>query len=309
MIDPYRFAPWVSDEARREFSRAAAAVAAPTELPATRAFYDAFNRAHLAVARDLYPADVAEQRFGDVVVHRVTPRNGARDTEALICLHGGAFMWGSGAGALLEAVPVAVTSGLTVYAVDYRLAPEYRYPAAVEDVLSVYRALRAERAAKRIGIYGCSAGGVLTAQAVARLIAEGDDLPGAIAMLHGTAIDFAGDSMQAAPAFDPRSQTGEPPRAETLPYFEGADLDDPLVLPGRHPNILGRFPPSLLITGSRDFAASAMSVMHRRLLAAGAAANFVSFDGVGHAHHMATGLPEARETFDLLAGFFRRHLG
>jgi acetyl esterase/lipase len=48
--------------------------------------------------------------------------------------------------------------------------------------------------------------------------------------------------------------------------------------------------------------------MHRRLLAAGVEASLIHFDGMWHAHHMATTLPESRETFDALARFFDTHL-
>ena len=121
-----------------------------------------------------------------------------RDKPTLVCLHGGAFMWGRGAGALLEAVPVAATLGLRVIAAEYALAPEHTYPAAAEDVLAVHATLCRDMPASRIGIYGCSAGGVLTAQVVARLLHAKLPLPGAIAMLCGTGLEMAGDSAMTA---------------------------------------------------------------------------------------------------------------
>lgn len=292
------FAPWVSDEAIA-WARAEATMPPPAsdDVATLRAHYDAFNRRQLDDALANYPVDHAAQHIAGVSVHVVTPRGDFDTDRILLCLHGGAFMWGRGAGALLEAVPVAATARLRVIAVEYALAPEHVFPAAVEDVLRVYDALREQHSVAQIGIYGCSAGAALTAQAVARLIADRAPLPGAIAMLHGTALDFAGDSM------DPGSL-----RIEALPYFAGADLDDPRVLPGRHPEMLAQFPPSLLVTGTRDFAASAVSVMHRRLLAAGADAQLIHFDGMWHAHHMATTTPESRETFAALARFFARFL-
>lgn len=62
------------------------------------------------------------------------------------------------------------------------------------------------------------------------------------------------------------------------------------------------------MTGTRDFAASSIATMHRRLLAAGAEAQLLHFDGMWHAFHMATALPEARETFAAMHRFFARHL-
>jgi len=303
-----RFADWVSKEAQAHFLAVASESSPPTDLVALRQHYDAFNRRHLATALELHPVDVAAEALGGIPVHIVTPAGGATNSRTLLCLHGGAFMWGAGAGALLEAVPVAAITGMRVVAVDYRLAPEHLFPDAVDDVLAVYGELQRSQDAAGIGVYGCSAGGVLTAQLVARLIAENRPVPGAIAIIHGTGIEFAGDSAQTSKLFDPRSQPGEPPRAEDLPYFASTDLCDPLVLPGNHPETLAQFPASLLITGTRDFAASACATMHRRLLAAGVDALFVEFDGMWHAHHMAVGLPESRETFAILARFFDHHL-
>lgn len=308
MIDPFRFAPWVSEEAVALFRAEAKAPPAPAgDIAALRIHYDAFNRRHLETARAQYPVDIVESEIAGVRVDIVTPPGGATDSRTLLCLHGGAFMWGRGAGALLEAVPVAATSGMRVIAVEYALAPEQVFPVAVGQVLAVYGTLLEQQPAASIGIYGCSAGGMLTAQSVARMIADGLPIPGAIAMLHGTGLEMAGDSAASAPAFTGAEDSG-PPNLASLPYFTGTDIGSPLVFPGEHPDTLTHFPPSLLVTGTRDFAASSVAVMHRRLLAAGAEALLLQFDGMWHAHHMATTLPEARETFAAMARFFGTHL-
>jgi monoterpene epsilon-lactone hydrolase len=310
MIDPFRFGPWVSTEAVAAFEAdSATAQPAPDgDVVALRTFYDAFNQRHLATAVASYPVSVREDEIADVRVHIVTPESGAVSDQTLLCLHGGAFMWGRGAGALLEAVPVAATSGIRVIAVEYALAPEQIFPAAVEDVLRVYEAVRQEHSPAGIGMYGCSAGGILTAQSVARMLADGIPTPGAIAMLCGTGLEMDGDSAMAAGALSGQVDARDELRLGALPYFAGAGIDDPLVFPGEHPDVLAHFPPSLLVTGTRDFASSSMTVMHRRLLAAGAEASLIQFDGMWHAYHMATTLPEARETFAALTRFFAAHL-
>lgn len=308
MFDPLYFASWVSAEARATFLNEASASAAPqNDIAAVRAHYDAFNRRHLETALAHYSVEIERSTLGGVAVDLVSPRGGTVHDRSLICLHGGAFMWGRGAGALLEAVPVAAATGMRVIAVEYALAPEETFPAAVDDVVAVYRALCEETSPARIGIYGCSAGGVLAAQSVARLLFETMPLPGAIVMLCGTGLEMAGDSAVTAGPL-----TGQPaevaPDLASLPYFAGCQGDDPLVFPGTNADVLARFPPSLLVTGSRDFAASSVATMHRRLLAAGAVAELLHFDGMWHAFHMATTLPEARETFTAMARFFSKHL-
>lgn len=309
-IDPPPLAPWVSAEARARFAAGVLGARSPAgDLAAVRAHYDRFNRERAAVARRLFDVTVEDTRLGDVPVTIVQPATAPRSDRLLICLHGGAFMWGSGAGALVEAIPMAATAGCTVIAVDYRLAPEHAFPAAVDDVLACWAAVVADRPASTVGMFGCSAGGILTAQVTARLLREGRPAPGALAMLHGTGLEIDGDSAATSGPLCGIGHADVLPGLASLPYFRDADPADPLVFPGGHPAVLARFPPSLLITGTRDFAASSLATMHRRLLAAGVAADLVVFDGMWHAHHVDTDLPEAAETFALMAGFFAERLG
>lgn len=309
MSDAEQFGPWVSDAAKARFAAYLAESAAPADLSEARPFFAAYNRRLLDKAEARYAVDITEGEIAGVKVYDVVPAGGTDESPVLLCLHGGAFMWGEGAGALLEAVPVAAVTRMRVVAVDYRLAPEHVYPAAVDDVVAVYRALIETIDPAKIGIYGCSAGAVLTTQAVARLLHDDLPTPGAIGIFHGAPVPFAGDAALAQALFDPRADAGAAPKVEELPYFLGADLSDPLVLSADHPEMLAQFPPSLLISATRDFAASAVSVMHRRLLAAGVDASFILFDGLWHAHHMDVDLPESIETYAIIADFFRKKLG
>ncbi len=309
MIDPFRFGPWVSEAAIARFRIDADMPLAPEDdIAAARLHYDRFNRQHLATALDAYDVGIEDAEVAGIRVHRVSSPS-QQVGRTLICLHGGAFMWGRGAGALIEAVPVAAVSGIEVLAVEYALAPEKTYPAAVEDVLAVYRTLLESQDPQTIGMYGCSAGGILTAQVVARLIAEDLPVPGAIAMICGTGLEFDGDAPRTAAAYSPRQDNVDGIRLTGLAHLAAADPADPNFFPGDHPQILARFPASMLVTGSRDFAAGSVTTMHRRLVAAGATASLFEFDGMWHAFHMATTLPESRELFGLLSAFFDRHLG
>lgn len=307
MIDPFQFGPWVSAEAIERFRIDSQMPLAPQDILAARAHYDVFNKRHLATALEAYEVLVDRDELNGICVHKVTSKHAQTD-RTLVCLHGGAFMWGRGAGALLEAVPVAAVSNIPVIAVEYALAPEQQYPAAIEDVLVVYRSLLERRPAESIGMYGCSAGGILTAQVTARLLSEGLPLPGAIAMICGTGLEFDGDSPHVAANFSSREDNVDAIRLAALPHFANAHLNDPIFFPGEHAEMLAGFPPSMLTTGSRDFAASSVTTMHRRLVAAGVEASLFDFDGMWHAFHMATTLPESRELFELMSAFFNRHL-
>lgn len=313
---PLPYSGFASPEARAQFARMLAETREgkgpnPADVADQRRFYQRYNDDRLAEAERRYPAKVEATRIGGVPVHVVDPQAGVQGDNArrvLINLHGGAFMWGSGSGALVEAVPIAAVSGIRVVTVDYRLAPEHPYPAAVDDVEAVYRALLEQYPAGNIGIYGCSAGGMLTAQATARILTRGLPRPGAVGNFCGTGLLFGGDSAtlgQLAVGVPPLQSDG----GASLPYLRTARADDPVAYPGQSPELLAKFPPTLFLAGGRDFAASALSTMQRRLLAAGVEADLVLFDGLWHAFFVYPDLPESQEAYGVIARFFDRHLG
>lgn len=306
--EPPAFARWVSDSARRTFETEVRSQGrAFATLLEARAVFDAQNSARLEIMRPLFPTRTRRTEIGGVPVDIVAPEGREPILEkgeaVLVCLHGGAFAWGAGDGALLEAVPIASVSGLPVVAVDYRMAPEHHHPAAAEDAVAVFEALAADRPAARIGVFGCSAGAILTSQVVARLQAKGGDRPGAVALMHAGGLELDGDLLALAPLMTADTPSAGLARFLDMAYLAGTDAGDPLVFPAEHPELLAEFPPTLLVTGTRDFSASSMSVMHRRLLAAGVEAQFILFDGLWHAFHMTGDLPESRELYERVSDF------
>jgi len=133
-----------------------------------------------------YPTTMSAARMGGVYVEVFTPKGGIskrNESRVLINVHGGGFLGGSRISSHIESVPVASLGNIKVVSIDYRMGPEYVFPAASEDVAAVYRELLQTYHARNIGIYGCSAGGLLTAQAVAWFNKHGLPRPGAIGML------------------------------------------------------------------------------------------------------------------------------
>src|SRR5690606_21016034 len=117
--------------------------------------------------------------------------------RVLINLHGGGFLVSRGlAKGQLESIAIASILGIEVITVDYRQGPFHQYPAASEDVEAVYRDLLERHEPESIGIFGCSAGAVLTAQAVAWFQARGLPRPAAVALLCGApgTLGLRGDS-------------------------------------------------------------------------------------------------------------------
>ncbi|MFC0205354.1 alpha/beta hydrolase [Novosphingobium soli] len=284
------------------------------DLAKQRAFYQAWNDRRLAEMRRHFATREWRETIGGVTVDVVEPKEGvapANVERVLINVHGGAFMWGSGSGALVEAIPIAATMKAQVVTVDYRLTPENRYPAASEDVAAVYRALLETHRPENIGIYGCSAGGIITAQATAWIHKQGLPRPGAIGTFCGTGAGYSGDSPFLAGPITGGAPLTAPALPATLPtpYMAGVPAGDAAAYPLDSAEETRAMPPTLLLAGGRDFAVSALTSAHRRLTAAGVESDLQLFDGLPHAFFMWPDMPEAMEAYRLIASFFDRHLG
>jgi monoterpene epsilon-lactone hydrolase len=278
----------------------------------SRNFYDKINTDRANRMRKIYPVTTQAQTIGGVPTDVVLPVGGvsaAQKNRVLINLHGGGFLWGAHSGGLVESIPLASLGRIKVVTVDYREGPEHVFPAASEDVAAVYTALLKQYPAKNIGIYGCSAGGVLTGEAVAWIIAKKLPVPGAIGTFCGSVAEFSGDSTYTAPILNGQAVPTAPLMLASLPYFAGTRADDPLVFPANSPALLAKFPPTLLITGTRDFAMSTEIQSQRLLAAAGVDAELHVWDGMWHSFFSDPEMPESREAYAVMVSFFDRHLG
>lgn len=304
------YSAFASEAARHLFERQRAETPPPltADIVVQRAYYDRINRDRVERMRRLYPVTIRHDRIGGVAVDRVTPKAGVADPgRVLINLHGGAFLWGAGSGGLVEAVPIAALGRIEVITVDYRQGPEHRFPAASEDVAAVYRALLTAYRPAAIGLYGCSAGGVLAAQAVAWFEHETLPRPGAVGTFCGALVDMDGDSARLAAAAN-GSAPDSPLGLRALPYLAGTKADDPLVFPGLSRATLARFPPTLLITGTRDFAMSSVIRSNELLSAAGVPTELHVWEGMGHAFFSDPEPPESQAAYATIVRFFDRTL-
>lgn len=278
-----------------------------------RASEETMQAPALLAQKAAYMVDIASATIGGVYTETFTPADGILPSNAdrvLINLHGGAFTVGARINGQIESIPIAAVARIKVISVDYRLAPEHRFPAAVDDVLAVYRELLKTYKAGSIGIYGCSAGGTLTAQAVAAMIARKMPRPGAIGMFCGTGEVWAkGDSAYfSALLFGlPVGSAEHDPR--TYEYLRGLDTSNPLIFPMRYPEQLKAFPPSLLISGTRAMDMSTLADANNKLAKAGVDTSLHIWDGVTHTFFYDPTLPESREAYKIIARFFAQKLG
>jgi acetyl esterase/lipase len=93
------------------------------------------------------------------------------------------------------------------------------------------------------------------------------------------------------------------------PYFSAASSSDPLVLPASSREVLARFPPTLLIAGSRDSTVSSLFATQAALSSAGVEAELHVWDGMWHAFFFDPDLPESQQVYRVVVKFFDRHLG
>jgi monoterpene epsilon-lactone hydrolase len=276
---------------------------------------------YLARQRETLPVERREVTIGGVHAYEYTPKAGvspANRNRVLINLHGGGFMGCWPACAELESIPLAAYGGIRVISLDYRQGPRYKFPAASEDVASAYRELLKTYPPQNIGIYGCSAGGMLTGMAVAWFQKHDLPRPGAVGILcSGMTLSqsgFGGDSQyftaaigesRAAP---PLPKPGPPVRGG-LPYLAGVALDDPLAAPASSPEVLAKFPPTLIVTGTRAFELSSAVHTHTLLRKYGAEAELFVWEGMFHGFFYNVDVPESRDCWDVIVKFFARNLG
>lgn len=236
----------------------------------------------------------------------VKPISKANRKKILLNLPGGGFVMGAAGGTgMVESIPLAGLAQIEIVSITYRQAPETMFPSASEDVAKVYRELLKTHKPADIGIFGCSAGGLLTAEAMAWFIKEKLPLPGAIGIFCASAdARWGGDSR----AFG-RSFLALPPRPKVArDYFAEQDLNNSLASPVLDPAILRQFPPTLMITATRAMEMSAAVNTHRELVKAGVEADLHVWDGLNHAFFYDANLPESREAFNVMTRFFSKHL-
>jgi len=300
----------ISPEAQKWLASLTLKKAGRETLAERRAHADAWRAQNSAEARKIYPVNVEETSIAGVRTDIITPLAAPEINcnRVLINLHGGGF--NSDSGSLIEGIPISNLAKIKVVSVYYRLAPENPFPAAVDDVVAVYKQLLKTYKPQSIGIFGTSAGAILTAEVTVRLKQSGLLLPAALGIFSGLA-DFSqpGDSWQ---LFTLDGFPGElnPTDQSHLPndaYVGKTDRRDPILSP-LFADLHG-MPPSLLVTSTRDILLSSTTIFHRALLRAGDDAQLVVFEALPHAFWYHFQLPETKEAIEVMAKFFDEKVG
>jgi monoterpene epsilon-lactone hydrolase len=300
----------ISPEAQKWLASLPYQQSGPESLAARRARTDVWRKQDSAEARKLYPVNIEESAIAGVRTDLITPliMPEAHRNRVLVNLHGGGF--NSDSGSLIEGIPISNLAKIKVVSVYYRLAPENPFPAAVDDVVAVYKELLKTYKPSNIGIYGTSAGAILTCEVAVRLRQLNQPLPGALGIF-SVLTDYSrpSDSRQMFTldglpgALAPR----DPNQPEEDPYAGRTDRKDPVLSPW-FADLRG-MPPSLLVTSTRDLLLSDTTLFHRALLRNDVDARLVVFEALPHAFWYHFQLPETKEALELMAQFFDKKLG
>ncbi|MEO0031667.1 MAG: hypothetical protein RIS94_1425 [Pseudomonadota bacterium] len=266
----------------------------------TRAVFEAVL-ATIPVAGDLHFE--SDELAGLGVVRSTAP--GAASDVALLYLHGGAYVSGSAQGYRNLAAELARASGATGFALEYRLAPEAPFPAAVDDAVAAYKALRARGfAASRIVIAGDSAGGGLALATLVALRDAGADMPAAALLISPWADLTCSAGSIAGKAADDPSLTGEGLRVAAAHYLAGADARHPLASPALAD--LSGLPPLLVQVGSAEILMDDALAVAAAAGRANAPVRLEIWPGMPHVWHaFAFMLPEGRQAIDTAGAFLR----
>ena len=298
----------LSPEAQARVGHAASDANVPTTLEQRRTGTDKWQLGAGEKSKAIYPVKIGSETIAGVPVRVIDPIDAKpmHPDRVLINLHGGGF--NSDSGSFTESIPIANLTHTRVISVLYRLAPEHPFPAGVDDVVAVYRQLLKRYKPAKIGIYGTSAGAILTAEVASKFKQLGLPMPGALGIFSGMG-DFSlqGDSIAMYALNGLSGHLDIPGPARNTEYVGSIDPKDPVLSP-IYADLHG-FPPTLLITSGRDLLVSGTTTLHRAFLRAGVDARLVEFEGLPHAFWNDVSLPESKEAYGYMAGFFDRELG
>lgn len=256
------------------------------------------------------PSDLAFSRIDTDRVHGEWSSTPASDSSAVLYyLHGGGYGMGSAAGWRAVGAVLGRSAGMRTFSLDYRLAPEHPYPAAIDDAMVGYRWLLGQGIdARRIVVAGDSAGGGLALALLMRARDEGVALPAAAFLMSPwTDLTMQGKSIDSPRAFDPFNRR-KGLVASARQYLAGHDAKDALVSPlfGR----LEKLPPLLVHVGDDEAYLDDTLSLARAVGTAGGDVRVREWPDMFHVWH-AWGplLPPAREAMAEAGAFLRDAVG
>jgi acetyl esterase/lipase len=261
---------------------------------------DGFVRSMVGDPTTNFTGTIEERHLGSCPLYVVVPAGvDDGDRRVLLDIHGGAWVLGGGDLCKMTAILAASAVRARTWAVDYRMPPDHPYPTPLDDCLAAYRVLLEERRPEEIIVGGASAGGNLAGALVLRARDEGLPLPAAVVINTG-AFDLtgSGDTWRTNDGLDNVLQGSPTPCMEL--YAGANDLRHPYISPLF--GDLREFPPTILLTGTRDMLLSDNVRMHRALRTAGVEAELHVWEAAGHGGFLGMA-PEDADRFGEMRRF------
>ncbi|WP_454727435.1 MULTISPECIES: alpha/beta hydrolase fold domain-containing protein [Cupriavidus] len=260
---------------------------------------------HFPVPRE---ACVEDADLNGVPALRVRAADASPASPVVLHFHGGAYVLGSARGSLEYAHRIAGAVGGDCYTVEYRLAPEHPYPAAIDDALDAYRGLLAAGVpAGRIILSGESAGGGLALALAITIRDAGLAAPaGVFSVCPFTDLTLSGPTVQAHSGDDPAAHRDSLSLLGAS-YFQGHEPTDPRVSP-LFGDLRG-LPPLFLAAAEREVLLSDTTRLAEKARASGGDATLRVIADSVHVFTLFPFLPEARQILSEFADWSRKQIG
>jgi monoterpene epsilon-lactone hydrolase len=276
----------------------------PRSVEAIRAGFKAL------MAQMIVPDSIhtTQTTLGDRPALHVESDNGPR-AGTILYFHGGGWVFGSPETALSLTGHLVAKTGFGAYSLDYRLAPEHPFPAAIEDTLSAYRALLdSGEDPSTIAFAGDSAGGGLTVTTCLAARDAGLPLPAAIVTFSpGLDATRTGKSMDTKEGIDPIFTRKSVEHTGAM-YLAGQDPHQPMLSPAVLADLTG-FPPMLIQVGTNEILLDDSTRLAARARAAGVDVILDITADVPHVFQSFAGvLDEADEALDRAALFLSQRI-
>ncbi len=254
------------------------------------------------------PYSMKDRVINGITTLWITPPQLKHKDKVMIFIHGGGWIVNSRKAQLKFQADVASSLGMKLVSIEYRLAPEHPYPAALNDIVAAYKSIIKEYGAENTGLFGTSAGGGLTLATLLRLKTDGLPLPAASAPLSpGADMTASGYLYRVIGLQDPIL----PPYGTYTAmqaYVGKADPKDPLVSP-----VFGDFrgmSPLFLLCGTSEIVASDTIRVAARARNQGVDVTLLVSDGMWHVPiGNGSGVPELQLAYDEMIKFFKRQMG
>lgn len=230
---------------------------------------------------------------------------GTTGDTTILYLHGGGYVIGSINSHREMISRIARAAKVRALAIDYRLAPEYPFPAAVEDATKAYRwLLRQGVPPEKVIVAGDSAGGGLTVALLLALRDAGDPLPtAAVCISPWTDLEITGESMVTKKDVDPMIRPDDAKWGAER-YYGSADPRNPQVSP-IHADLSG-LPPLLIQVGTSEVLLSDSARLAERATSAGVDVTLEEWEEMVHVwHFFAFMLPEGQQAIERIGEFVR----